>query len=65
MEGEHAIIAFTDAHPEFKGVKGSLVAKERDEWQYIYLKKYTAEAEIGRVKIEGNTIIAETFISRG
>ncbi len=57
MTAAEAIRAFLTAHPTWRGVEDALSVKERDEWTYIVFQG----SEIGRVKIEGRTILAEAL----
>lgn len=60
MKSAWAIAAFVDAHPIWKSVRKSLSVKSnQDSWDYIYFQG----SRIGRVKVEGRSIIAESFVS--
>ena len=58
QKGPHwATQAFVDAHPQWKSVKGNLTVSQRDGWEYIHFQG----SEIGRVKVDGKSIIAESL----
>jgi hypothetical protein len=57
IRGNHAIQAFVDAHPQWSSVKRQLSTSQREGWKYIHFQG----SEIGRVKVSGGSIIAESL----
>ncbi len=57
MTADEAIRAFTKAHPTWRSVVSSLSAREKNGWIYIVFQG----SEIGRIKVEGRSIIAEAL----
>lgn len=59
MTAEEAIRAYCTSFPTWAKVEDALSVQPRGGWQYILF-----HSEIGRVKLEGNKIIVETFVSQ-
>lgn len=49
--------AFVDAHPQWRSVQSSFQVSSHDGWEYVVFQG----SEIGRVKVEGDSILAESL----